>query len=138
MENDIRWVQRFDNYKKGLLQLSEAVVLMSQRDLSNLEKQGLVQAFEFTYELGWNLLKDYLQWQGFDNIVGSRDTIRQSYKNGLISDGQLWMAMLQDRNRTVHTYNEETTNAIIEAVQHSYIEAFEALKQRFDAIKKNG
>ncbi len=136
--DDIRWLQRFDNYKKALFQLEQAVQLMRKRGLSDLEKQGVIQAFEFTYELGWNVLKDYLQWQGVDNIVGSRDTIRESYKSELIADGQLWMDMLQDRNRTVHSYNEETVNVIVKAINERYFEGFEALKHVFELMKKNG
>jgi len=135
MEHDIRWHQRFDNFKKALLQLSDAITIMQDRELTNLEKQGVIQAFEFTYELAWNVLKDYLLWQGFENVVGSRDTIRESFKNKLIDDGQLWMNMLQDRNRTVHTYNEATAKEIIQGIQQHYFAAFNDLKQKFELLK---
>jgi len=110
---DVRWQQRLSNFRKVLLQLDEAMELMQQRELSKLEKQGAIQGFEYCYELGWNTLKDFLVWQGIDGIVGSRDTIREAFSKGLISDGHAWMQMLTDRNRTSHTYNEETAEAIL-------------------------
>ncbi len=108
MGTDIRWKQRFDNFNKALEQLASGVGLMRQRKLSDLEKQGLIQAFEYTYELGWQVIKDYLSWQGVADIIGSRDTIREGFSKQLIVDGDVWMNMLQDRNRTSHTYNKET------------------------------
>jgi len=110
---DIRWQQRLNNFSKVVQQLDEAIELMHQRDLSKLEKQGVIQGFEYSYELGWNTLKDFLVWQGIEGIVGSRDCIREAFSKGLISDGQGWMRMLADRNRTSHTYNEETAEAIL-------------------------
>lgn len=126
---DVRWQQRLDNFRKALLQLDEAVELMAQRELSKLEKQGVIQGFEYCYELGWNTLKDFLVWQGIDGIVGSRDTIREAFSNGLISDGHGWMQMLTDRNRTSHTYNEETAEAILTNIQLQHHPLLKALEQ---------
>ena len=72
-EPDIRWIQRFDNFQRALMVLERGVQLALERDLSELEQQGLIQGFEFTHELAWNLLKDYLQYQGIEAITGSRD-----------------------------------------------------------------
>jgi nucleotidyltransferase substrate binding protein (TIGR01987 family) len=102
-EPDIRWQQRFTNYKKVLVQLQSAVELTAQRPLSDLEKQGMIQVFEFTHELAWNLLKDYLQDQGYQNIKGSKDATRQAFKVELITNGEQWMAMIQSRNKSLHT-----------------------------------
>ncbi len=132
MTEDLRWQQRFENYQKALSQLNSAVTLLRKLGLSDLEKQGVIQTFKFTYELGWSLLKDYLQWQGIENIVGARDAIRESFKSGLISEGHAWMEMLQDRNRSVHTYNEKTANAILENIDRKYLAGFKSLKQVFD------
>lgn len=137
MEQDIRWRQRYENYSKALSQLSSALELMRQRGLSELEKQGLIQSFEYTYELGWNMLKDYLAWQGIENIVGSRDAIRESYKTGLVADGSVWMAMLQDRNRTTHTYNEKTAASILSHIAEQYHDAFSALQKKFKVLINN-
>jgi len=80
MENkEIRWIQRFDNYSKALLQLNNATELANERELSELEKQGLIQAFEFTHELAWNTLKDFLIDLGNKDIYGSKDATREAF-----------------------------------------------------------
>ena len=131
---DIRWQQRFSNFERAWSQLSEALNLMTERELSNLEKQGTIQAFEYTYELAWNVLRDYLTWQGESGISGSRDAIREAFTRGLITDGHAWMAMLQDRNRTVHTYNEATANEILDHIQQRYGGLFVELESTFNAL----
>jgi nucleotidyltransferase substrate binding protein (TIGR01987 family) len=126
---DVRWQQRLHNFSRALLQLDEAMELMQQRELSKLEKQGVIQGFEYCYELGWNTLKDFLVWQGIDGIVGSRDTIREAFSKGLIGDGHAWMQMLTDRNRTSHTYNEETAEAILMSIRSQHHPLLKALQQ---------
>ncbi|TVQ33964.1 MAG: nucleotidyltransferase [Wenzhouxiangella sp.] len=129
-----RWQQRFANYQRAYAQLASAVELMRSRELSDLEKQGVIQAFEFTWELAWNVLKDYLNWQGEAEITGARDAIRESFKRGLIEEGQVWMAMLQDRNRTSHTYNESTMREILASIDTSYQPQLANLHSRFEAL----
>lgn len=131
-EQDIRWQQRFANYKKALLQLESAVTLSQQRALSHLEKQGVIQAFEFTHELAWNVLKDYLQDQGNQTIKGSKDATREAFKVGLIIDGEQWMAMIQSRNMSSHTYNESTANQLVEAIIHHYFPLFVVLQSEME------
>lgn len=128
---DVRWVQRFNHFMQAYQQFTSAVDTMAQRELTNLEKQGAIQAFEFTYELATNVLRDYLFWQGVEGIAGSRDAIREAFKRGLVTDGHGWMAMLQDRNRTVHTYNEATANEILSSIQSRYAQLFEAFQNIF-------
>ena len=125
---DIRWQQRFASYQKALLQLQSAVELSQQRALSGLEKQGVIQAFEFTHELAWNLLKDFLQAQGNQNIKGSRDATREAFKVELIQNGEQWMAMIQSRNVSSHTYDERTAERLTNAIIHQYYPLFVALK----------
>jgi len=138
-EQDVRWIQRFNNFKKAFQQLDDAVVLGRSRELSKLENQGVIQAFEYTYELAWNLLRDYLRWQGNAQLAGSRDTIREAFSAGLIDKGELWMQMLLDRNRTAHTYNEETAEQILAAIDEHYHAIFVALQQRMDIeVEKHG
>ena len=136
-ESVIRWKQRFSNFTKAHAQLTDALDLMQQRPLSDLEKQGVIQAFEFTYELAWNMLRDYLLWQGSVSIAGSRDTIREAFKNGLINDGHAWMAMLQDRNRTVQTYNKKTADEILDHLDHRYATLFTELAARFKQLESD-
>jgi nucleotidyltransferase substrate binding protein (TIGR01987 family) len=121
---DIRWQQRYANYLKALRQLESAVELSRQRDLSRLEKQGVIQAFEFTHELAWNLLKDFLQDQGNQNIKGSKDATREAFQVELIGDGEGWMAMIQSRNASSHTYNESTAEALVDAILNTYYALF--------------
>ena len=122
MSEDIRWIQRLDNYQRALTHLQSAVELMAQRELSQLEKQGVIQAFEFCWELAWKLMKDYLQWQGIADLSGARDAIREAFRQGLIDDGQVWMAMLQDRRRTVKTFDEPILQELLNAISGSYAE----------------
>ena len=100
---DIRWIQRFSHFTKALSQLREAVALAQERPLSKLEEQGLIQAFEFTHELAWNTLKDFLGGRGVQNLYGSKDATREAFKTGLIENGEAWMDMIQSRNLTSHT-----------------------------------
>ncbi|MEQ1560910.1 MAG: nucleotidyltransferase substrate binding protein [Methyloglobulus sp.] len=131
-DQDIRWQQRFANYKKALAQLRNAVELSQQRALSQLEKQGVIQAFEFTHELAWNVLKDYLEDQGMQNINGSKDTTRAAFKVALIVNGEQWMAMIQSRNLSSHTYNEHTAEQLVTAILSVYFPLFEALQTEME------
>ena len=125
-----RWQQRLHNFDKAFEQLGDIVRTVQRRELSRLEKQGAIHTFEFTYELGWNLLRDYLRWQGTADLIGSRDTIREAFSVGLIEDGETWMQMLQDRNRTTHTYNEETAEAILQNITSHYHGLLHSLQTR--------
>ena len=133
---DIRWKQRFDNYLKAYQTLVEAAELAEERELSRLEQQGLIQSFEFTHELAWNVLKDYLENQGIVNIIGSRDATREAFKNGLISDGEAWMDMIKARNLTTHTYNPATADEIAEDILQRFYVAFEEMAEKFTALSK--
>jgi nucleotidyltransferase substrate binding protein (TIGR01987 family) len=126
--HDVRWRQRSSNFRRALARLVEAVDLSGQRTLSDLERQGLIQAFEFTHELGWNVLKDYLEQQGIFGLIGSRDASRSAFQNGLITDGEAWMEMIRHRNLSTHTYDEATVQEIVTAVVSRYIDAFQGLE----------
>ncbi|MEJ5251790.1 MAG: nucleotidyltransferase substrate binding protein [Chthonomonadetes bacterium] len=135
-EQDIRWIQRFNHYGRALSQLREAVELAQQRPLSKLEEQGLIQAFEYTYELAWNTLKDYLEAQGETAIHGSRDAFRLAFRRGLIGDGEVWMDMVRSRTLTSHTYNEETAHQIARAVIEQYFPLYVQLHQTLQSLKE--
>lgn len=127
--SDVRWIQRFDNYQRALKSLKYAVELSQQRPLSKLEQQGLIQEFEFTHELAWKTLKDFLSYRGVSGVIGSRDAARISFREGLLSDGDVWMAMIKSRNLTLHTYREEVADEIARKIISEYYQAFEALKR---------
>ncbi len=125
----MRWLQRFQNFERALAQLDSAVELSRQRGLSELERQGMVQAFEFTHELAWNVMKDFLEESGQSGIYGSRDATRSALAAGLIENGDLWMRMIVSRNQTTHTYNEETVEDICSAIVNEYAGAFANLRR---------
>lgn len=132
---DIRWEQRFSNYQKAVLQLEQFV--KKGDGLSDMEKQGLIKAFEYCFELGWNTLKDYLEFQGSVGIAGSRDTIREAFSSGLIEDGNGWMDMFKSRNKTVHTYNEKTADEVVKTILSGYWDLFIALEKKMIALQKH-
>jgi len=133
---EIRWMQRFNHFVKALSQLREAVALAQQRPLSKLEGQGLIQAFEFTHELAWNTLKDFLEERGVQDMYGSRDVTRQAFKMGLIENGETWMDMIKSRNLTSHTYEEATAAEIVSAIRAAYFSEFEAFQIKLQELKK--
>ena len=132
--HDIRWKQRFNNFLKALQALRRGVILAEQRKLSELEEQGLIQGFEFTHELAWKVLKDYLEEQGFVEIIGSKNATREAFKNGLIADGDAWMDMIKARNLTSHTYQTTVANGIANDILTRFYPAFVALEQRFSQL----
>jgi len=127
---DIRWHQRFYNYRKALSQLNEAIEIMNKKQLSNLEKQGVIQAFEYTHELAWKTLKDFLLSRGTVDLFVSRDVVRESFQLGLIENGEIWMEMIKSRNLTSHTYNEATADEIITLIHDHYFSEFVLLKDK--------
>lgn len=129
---DIRWEQRFANFRKALSQLRKFI---DKGDLSELEQQGLIKAFEYTFELAWNSLKDFLEYRGQNEIFGSRDAIRKAFELGLVEDGEGWMDMLKSRNLTSHSYNEEVAEAICRAVLHNYFPLFLKLETRLQDLQ---
>lgn len=132
---DIRWQQRFENFGRALSHLSDAVTLAKSRPLSDLEKQGVIQAFEFTHELAWKTLKDFLQARGTtDPIYGSRDATRQAFAAGLITEGEVWMEMILDRNRSPHAYDADTAESIYLSVIERYHSLFISLSGKLGEL----
>ncbi|MBF0573675.1 MAG: nucleotidyltransferase substrate binding protein [Desulfamplus sp.] len=131
---DIRWQQRFQNFLKSFVLLESAVGKFNDEGLSELEEQGLVQRFEFTHELAWNVLKDYFEYQGNNEITGSRDATREAFNKGLIQDGEGWMEMIKSRNKSSHTYNEETAKELVEKIVQSYYNLFSVFKDKMTSL----
>ncbi|MEH6388842.1 MAG: nucleotidyltransferase substrate binding protein [Pseudomonas profundi] len=119
-DQDLRWIQRLANYKRARARLVSAVELARSRELSDLEKLGLIQSFTFVFELAWNVMRDYFLYQGNPAITGSRDAIRQAFKQGLIADGEGWVEMIKSRNQSAHTYNESVSNEITGKILNTY------------------
>jgi len=125
MAEDIRWQQRFSNYRRALAQLES---FLEPPSLNEREQQGLIKAFEYTFELAWNTLRDLLRSQGDSTLLGFRDTLREAFRLGLIENGETWMLMIQDRNLTSHAYNRPTADAIAVNIVGSYLPCFQQLR----------
>jgi nucleotidyltransferase substrate binding protein (TIGR01987 family) len=129
---DVRWQQRFANFCRALEQLE---LFFEPPELNAREQQGLVKAFEYTFELGWNCLRDLLRSRGNSTLLlGSRDAIREAFSTGLIEDGPAWMAMVNDRNLTSHVYNQSTAEAITANISSTYLPAFRALRTQLQGL----
>ncbi len=135
-KQDVRWIQRFQNYIKAFQTLIEAVELAQTRTLSKLEQQGLIQGFEFTHELAWNVFKDYLEHKGFVDLIGSRDATRMAFKNGLLEDGDVWMAMIKARNQSSQSYNLQLAEEIVDDILTLFYPAFEKMAQKFKKLSE--
>lgn len=127
---DIRWKQRFQNFERAYNLLKEALE-PGIENLSNLEKEGVIHRFEYTFELAWKTLKDYLEFNGI-LVKFTRDVIKEAFAAGVIEDGESWIEMLDDRNTTSHEYDEEKINLIVKKIDEIY---FVAIKQVYNYLK---
>jgi nucleotidyltransferase substrate binding protein (TIGR01987 family) len=134
-ENDIRWIQRFNNFKKALKKLNDACNESQTRELNDLEKQGFIKAFEFTFELSWLVIKDYFEYQGNPNIRGSRDAFKIALKYDIIENSKSWFKMIEARNITSHTYEEDIIDSIILTVKSSFITELNSLERKMKTIE---
>ncbi len=143
--NDIRWEQRFANYKMALSKLSTAVRLLKPliadesfltTDDGELQVEGLIQRFEYTHELAWKVMKDYAIYQGYQDINGSRDATRYALQTNLIAD-QNWMQMIASRNRTSHTYDNDTAKEVLTSVVEVYFQLFVDFEERMRALSSS-
>lgn len=128
-EQDIRWVQRFDNFKRAFLVLENAVSVESP---SVLEQGGIIQFFEMTFELSWKLLKDYQEMKGA-TVKYSRDVLKQAFQSDLIGNGHDWIQALEDRNLMSHTYNESVSIEVVKKIKNKYFPLLSELRDTFQA-----
>ncbi len=126
----IRWKQRFNNYQSALNSLEEGIQLAKTRTLSDLEKQGVIQGFEFTHELFWKTIKDFLEFKGNIKVFGSKDATKEAFSQGLISNGDSWMSMIESRNLTSHTYNKAVANDIVSKIIEQYYDLFKQFENK--------
>lgn len=125
-----RWILRFESYSKALLRLKEAVEQTRQHPLSDLEKDGIIQRYEFTHELAWKVMKDYAEYQGYTEVGGSRDASRLAFQMSLITDIDGWLEMIRYRNLTSHTYSEETADEAIRLITERFYPLFLAFYEK--------
>ena len=135
-DEDIRWKQRFSNYKKALATLKSAIELAKTRTLTDLEKQGMIQGFEFTFEMAWNVMKDYLEEQGITGIIGSKGAVRHAFNKDLIEDGQAWMDMIEGRNLSTHSYDEETAEKLLKKIISIFYGQFTLFEEKMNALEQ--
>ena len=133
MQQEIRWQYRFRNFSRAYSLLSEALE-RGVDDLNDLEKEGVIQRFEYTFELAWNTLKDRLEYDGvvMDSVT-PRNVIRTATATGLVADGQTWINMLEDRRNTSHRYDIEILDEVLENIGDNYLHVLEVLHQRLSA-----
>jgi len=127
---EVRWQQRFSSFEKAFRQLER---FLSKTELNEMEGQGLIKAFEYTYELSWKTLQDLLMEKGYKDIIGPRPVIEQSFQDGYIKNGKEWLKMHISRNLTSHTYNEETAKEVIKEIRNTY---FGLLNDLFSTFEK--
>ncbi len=132
METDVRWIQRLNNFSKAVAQL---VKFIDKGVLNEFEQQGLIQCFEYNYELAWNVIKDFYEDQGETGIQGSRDAFRLAYQRGLLENGDIWMNMIKSRIMANQTFDEDTTNSICTDIRNSYYQEFLFLERKLIEIK---
>lgn len=116
---DVRWKQRFQNFDKAFKRLTDAIQIIRNDPDNVLLQAGLIQTYEFTFELAWKTLKDYLEMEGF-TVSSPRATLRQAFQSGYIQQGDVWLKALNDRNLTPHTYDDEVTKEVIADIQQTY------------------
>lgn len=128
---DVRWKQRFSNYKKAATQLTEFI---EKDQLNKFEVQGLIQCFEYTFELAWKTIKDYLELEGFE-VKSPRNTIQIAFQTQLITDGHVWIDALQKRNLMAHTYDEEVAKEAEKLIKQKYYPAIKELLHKLEDEK---
>lgn len=138
---DVRWKQRLENYSKALRLLNEAAQIVANRlcydvEINDLLKEGLIQRFEYTHELSWNVMKDYAVFQGATEIRGSRDAIRWALQNSVVED-KAWMKSIEDRNLSSHDYDSVTADAVVLRIVDTYLPLFNSFEQRMKSLAEN-
>ncbi len=139
---DVRWVQRLSNYDKALARLRSAARIVQEQgradsEVDDLLKEGLVQRFEYTQELAWKVMKDYEEYQGYTDVLGSRDAIRKALQMGLVEDAA-WMDTISSRNLTSHCYDEDEFNDVLSRIIGSYLPVFDKFSKRMNSLKDTG
>ncbi|NLJ40824.1 MAG: nucleotidyltransferase [Clostridiales bacterium] len=131
MASDIRWKQRFSNFEKAVGQLTEFI---EKGDLNKFETQGLIQCFEYTFELAWKTIKDYLEQEGFI-IKSPRQAIKTAFQTELIHDGHTWIDALEKRNLMAHTYDEDRAIEAADLIRNSYYDIIMDLYKKMGSIR---
>ena len=132
MENkDVRWKQRFQNFDRAFVLLRSAFDEKKLSDFSQLEQEGIIQRFEYTYELAWKTMMNYLQDNGIVILseITPRSVIKEAYSAKIIGDGQVWIDMMMHRNLLSHTYDFSKFQEVLKAINDRYLDAIDKLHE---------
>ena len=133
---DIRWQQRFDNYRKAVAYLADEADKYADTEIDVIKK-GIIQSFEIAHELAWKVMQDYLKNQAFTDLGGPKNITRLAFQNGLIEDGDHWIEMLNSRNITVHTYDPNILNGTFQLIVKIYLPLFIQFEKRMEFLWNN-
>ena len=139
VNKDIRWVERFDSFNKVFSLLLKAKEEYQKNQANEIIKEivkvGVIKYFEMTYELAWNTMKDYYENQGETGIQGSKDTFKLAFNRGLITDSENWFAMIDSRQLSIYSYDEKTSNEVVNDIVEKYIDLFIQLQSKLQVEK---
>ena len=128
-------MERFIERKKYMINATKRLKEALEQDETDIVIDGVLHRYEFTFELAWKTIKDYLEYMGITNKTGSpRENIQAAFKQGIIDDGEIWIEIMLSRNELSHLYNEKTSRKIYENIKNKYIKEFEKLEERFEQI----
>ena len=119
---------KFNNYKNALARLHESIE-ESKTNGSLTIRDGVIQRFEFTTELAWKTIREYLLTENVMDINSPKSVMREAYNNNLITDDDGWIQILQDRNSTSHIYDEDDANEVYKRISTSHIKLFDELSE---------
>ncbi len=129
-----RWIERLTTFKNAIARLCEIVDIYKQRPLNSFENDSLIKRFEFTYEMAWKLMMSYEKENGITELMGSKDVVRRAFAMSLIENGETWLEMIDDRNKTSHLYDEEMAEDVIDDIVHTYYPLFLELRNKMDVL----
>ena len=137
-QTDIRWLQRYSNYHKACQRLNEVTESgIMVDDLSELEQEGLVQRFKYTFELSWKVMQDLLTYKGYEFMTGPNGTLKMAFEDGLITDHDGWRLMAKSRNTLSHVYDDEAAAAIVGLIFTKYAPLLKALDEKLEQLSKD-
>jgi nucleotidyltransferase substrate binding protein (TIGR01987 family) len=137
-QTDIRWLQRYSNFHKAcqrLIEVTESGTTIE--NLSELEQEGLVQRFEYTFELSWKVMQDLLIYKGYEFMLGPNGTLKMAFEDGLISDHDGWRQMTKSRNMLSHVYDEEETDAVVRLIFSRYAPLLKSLDKKLEQLSQD-
>ena len=129
-----RWIERLATFKNAIARLCEIIDVYKQRPLNSFENDSLIKRFEFTYEMAWKLMMSYEKENGITELMGSKDVVRRAFAMSLIDNGEAWLEMIDDRNKTSHLYDEEMAEDVIDDIVHTYYPLFLELRNKMDVL----